>query len=239
MSIPVRRLTTSTALVAALSAASVILVPGVAHAATGVVVTHGATLTIRSAPTTSSSKLGQVPNGTAIDLICKATGATIKGSQGTTSVWNKISYAGKTGYVSAAYVRGGTAGSIPACDGGQPGYPTNPHSPQIGPNGGFTPSAWWLKGQIESRFPGSSCTTYRSSKPSSDHSTGNALDCWGKLTQRREIANWVAGGLTPLKAKYVIHEQKIFTASKPYWRLMEDRGDPTANHYDHVHISVR
>ena len=239
MSNSIRRLSVSAALATAVSAASMLLAPGVAHAASGVVATNGATLTIRSAPNQTSSAIGKIPNGTTLNLICKTTGANIRGSQGTISVWNKVTYAGKTGYVSAAYVRGGTAGSIPACGGGQPGYPTNPHSPQIGPNGGFTPSARWLKDQIESRFPGSRCTTYRSSKPNSDHRTGNALDCWGKLPQRRAIANWVAGGLTPLKAKYVIHEQKIFTASKPYWRPMEDRGNPTANHYDHVHISVR
>ncbi|MDO4783481.1 MAG: SH3 domain-containing protein [Propionibacteriaceae bacterium] len=239
MSIPVRKLTVSAALAIALSVAPVLLVPGVAHAATGVVATGGATLTIRSAPTTASSRLGKVPNGTAISLTCKTTGANIRGTQGTTNVWNKITYAGKTGYVSAAYVRGGTAGSIPACDSAQPGYPTNPHEPSIGPNGGYTPSAWWLKGEIEARFPGSTCNTYASSNPSSDHRTGNALDCWGELGQRRAIANWIAGGLAPLKAKYVIHEQKIFTAAKPYWRLMEDRGNPTANHYDHVHVSVR
>jgi hypothetical protein len=39
---------------------------------------------------------------------------------------------------------------------------------------------------------------------------------------------------------YVIYEQKIWQAGNPTseWKVMPDRGSATANHYDHVHVSV-
>jgi hypothetical protein len=39
----------------------------------------------------------------------------------------------------------------------------------------------------------------------------------------------------------VIYEQKVWMAgdSAGAWERMEDRGGATANHYDHVHVSVR
>ena len=38
---------------------------------------------------------------------------------------------------------------------------------------------------------------------------------------------------------HVIFEQKIWTPRNPTWRPMADRGGITANHYDHVHVSVK
>ena len=38
----------------------------------------------------------------------------------------------------------------------------------------------------------------------------------------------------------LIYRQSIWNAAYPDrgWRAMEDRGSSTANHYDHVHVSV-
>ena len=43
-----------------------------------------------------------------------------------------------------------------------------------------------------------------------------------------------------LGVTYVIYEQQIWLAGNPtsQWTTMEDRGSRTANHYDHVHVSV-
>lgn len=225
----------------ALAVGGLVATPGVAHAATGVVVTHNVDLLIRSRPTQSSAKIGSIPSGTKITLLCKIDGTQISGTQGVTSVWNKVSYGTKTGYISAAYVRGGTSSAVKRCpSNSDPSiYPVNPHNASWGSNGGYTPRSKWLKGQIESRFPGVTCNTYQTSDKRSDHRTGNAIDCWGTLGKRRAVATWVAGGLEPLKTNYVIHEQKIFSMTHPYWKQMEDRGSETANHFDHIHISLR
>jgi hypothetical protein len=38
--------------------------------------------------------------------------------------------------------------------------------------------------------------------------------------------------------KYIIWRQRIWYPSSGTWRGMADRGSATANHYDHVHVSV-
>jgi hypothetical protein len=55
-----------------------------------------------------------------------------------------------------------------------------------------------------------------------------------------EIAKWVRANAKELGVSEVIHAQKIWTVqrSSEGWRWMEDRGSATANHYDHVHVSV-
>ncbi|KAL3960651.1 hypothetical protein ACCO45_005768 [Purpureocillium lilacinum] len=60
----------------------------------------------------------------------------------------------------------------------------------------------------------------------------------------KEIAEWVMKNRAALKLKYVIWGQKIWSpttdgAEKSWdkWRTMEDRGDLTQNHWDHVHVS--
>ena len=49
-----------------------------------------------------------------------------------------------------------------------------------------------------------------------------------------------AGNAREPHMKYVIYQQKIWLAghATSQWRIMEDRGSRTGNHYDHVHVSV-
>ncbi|MBO2456326.1 lytic transglycosylase domain-containing protein [Actinomadura violacea] len=54
------------------------------------------------------------------------------------------------------------------------------------------------------------------------------------------IANWAKANASRLGIDYIIYRQHIWnpTRAREGWRLMPDRGGLTANHYDHVHISV-
>ncbi|GLX06793.1 lytic transglycosylase domain-containing protein [Microbispora sp. NBRC 16548] len=54
------------------------------------------------------------------------------------------------------------------------------------------------------------------------------------------IAAWAQGHARQLGIYYVIWKQHIWNPSRANegWRLMNDRGSITDNHYDHVHISV-
>jgi hypothetical protein len=58
-----------------------------------------------------------------------------------------------------------------------------------------------------------------------------------------EIAEWVMNNRAALNLKYVIWGQRIWNPSQDsvknwdQWRTMEDRGDLTQNHWDHVHVS--
>lgn len=55
----------------------------------------------------------------------------------------------------------------------------------------------------------------------------------------QQIANYAQANADRLGVKYVIWEQRIWDSRNPGagWKLMEDRGNPTQNHYDHVHVS--
>ncbi len=87
-----------------------------------------------------------------------------------------------------------------------------------------------------------------SSDYSSDHPNGRAVDVmipnWTDASNADhgwEIARYFAENASKFNISYIIYRQQIWNASYPTrgWRAMEDRGGATANHYDHVHISVR
>jgi hypothetical protein len=75
---------------------------------------------------------------------------------------------------------------------------------------------------------------------SGDHGAGLALDimCTGSLGDA--IAAYVRAHASELGVSEVIWSQHIWTVqrSSEGWRPMSDRGSTTANHYDHVHVSV-
>ncbi|KAK0725109.1 hypothetical protein B0H67DRAFT_569591 [Lasiosphaeris hirsuta] len=83
----------------------------------------------------------------------------------------------------------------------------------------------------------------------SDHCCGKAVDLMcsdagGTPTiSGREIAEWVMNHRSTLNLKYVIWGQRIWNPSVDSvlawtsWRSMDDRGDVTQNHWDHVHVS--
>lgn len=73
-----------------------------------------------------------------------------------------------------------------------------------------------------------------------DHGKGLALDVMVPVGSDLgdAVAAWAVENHEALSIKYVIWEQRIWnpSASKS-WRVMEDRGSITQNHYDHVHLS--
>ncbi|KAM7213791.1 D-alanyl-D-alanine carboxypeptidase [Rhypophila decipiens] len=89
-------------------------------------------------------------------------------------------------------------------------------------------------------------------------SSGNSDHCCGKATDMmcsdgggvptvsgKQIAEWVMNNRGALNLKYVIWGQRIWDARSDSvkgwdkWKKMEDRGDVTANHWDHVHVSYK
>ena len=55
-----------------------------------------------------------------------------------------------------------------------------------------------------------------------------------------EIARWVRAHARELGVSEVIYSRHIWTVQRGSegWRSLSDRGSPTANHEDHVHVSV-
>lgn len=56
-----------------------------------------------------------------------------------------------------------------------------------------------------------------------------------------KLAAWFTTNAKALGVDYVIYDQKIWTTDKSAqgWRAMENRGDDTQNHRDHIHVSFK
>lgn len=82
---------------------------------------------------------------------------------------------------------------------------------------------------------------------SGDHGKGLALDFMVPVSSELgdRIAAYAASHMAEKKIDYIIWKQRFYApyASKygpAYtWNMMEDRGNDTQNHYDHVHISFK
>jgi len=93
---------------------------------------------------------------------------------------------------------------------------------------------------ICNEFPNiSSYGGYRSGG-GSYHSSGRAIDAMISGEAGWEVARWVRDNASRLGVIEVIYAQKIWTVERASegWRSMSDRGSASANHYDHVHVSV-
>lgn len=129
------------------------------------------------------------------------------------------------------------------------GFPT----PSIPAVGACKASAVNGARAVVNAFPGKvreiGCVRACSCPGSSDHCCGLAIDymCSSAAGVRtdagRPMAEWMMNNRGSLKLKYVIWGQRIWNPSqdavKPWssWRVMEDRGSVTQNHWDHVHAS--
>ena len=81
----------------------------------------------------------------------------------------------------------------------------------------------------------------RAGDTGSEHATGHAIDIMiNSASEGQAIADWLKANYKKLGVSQLIWEQHIWTVqrSSEGWRAMEDRGSATANHYDHVHVTV-
>lgn len=108
---------------------------------------------------------------------------------------------------------------------------------------------------VESGLRASTITTYRAVcaafpglsygglRPGDDgeHGTGEALDIMVGLTTGDRVAAYLQENAGRLGVDNVIWRQRIWFVGDPFtqWKAMADRGSPTANHYDHVHVGTR
>lgn len=96
---------------------------------------------------------------------------------------------------------------------------------------------------ICSKFPGAA-DSYGGVRPDNvdyRHPAGLALDVMiSNSSSGWQIAEWAKANAGSYGISQVIYQQKIWTTqrSSEGWRSMSDRGSATANHMDHVHISI-
>ncbi|MFG1997799.1 coiled-coil domain-containing protein [Spirillospora sp. NPDC048911] len=123
-----------------------------------------------------------------------------------------------------------------------------PESPSSGMNG-VTPRMKKVHDILDTEFgPYPTIGCVRSTGDPQDHGTGHACDFMvttgGRMaggsaqTLGDRTAAYAIANASKLGVKYVIWRQRIYDMRSPGWNSMSDRGGVTANHYDHVHISV-
>jgi len=123
-----------------------------------------------------------------------------------------------------------------------------PQSPVTG--GSITPRMRQVKDAVDRRFgPFPAIGCYRP-EASGEHplgracdfmlSTGGIMPTAGNVQRGYQIAAWAQANASQLGIMYIIYRQRIWDirTGSSGWVPMADRGSITANHFDHVHISV-
>jgi hypothetical protein len=123
-----------------------------------------------------------------------------------------------------------------------------PQSPVTGDS--ITPRMRQVKDAVDRRFgPFPAIGCYRP-ETSGEHPLGRACDFMlntggvmptaGNVQRGYQIAAWAQANAAQLGIMYIIYRQRIWDIrmASSGWVRMADRGSITANHFDHVHISV-
>jgi hypothetical protein len=108
-----------------------------------------------------------------------------------------------------------------------------------GTESGLTPSAVRMFRAVCNAFP--ELSTYGGYDAHGEHSSGRAVDFMtSDPALGQAVADWARAHASELDLFDVLWSQQIWTPvrSSEGWRSMPDRGSATANHFDHVHISV-
>lgn len=187
-----------------------------------------ATLNIRAEANAGSERIGKVDRSNRVGV----TGATANG-------FHQVEFDGRNGWVSSEYLsktepaRESAAEAAPATPGG--GAACKVSLP------GLTSRTTSVHQALCANFP--AITSYGGVRPDSDveHPAGRAIDAMVSSTATGDaVANWARANAAKLGITEVIWNQRIWTTQRGSegWRAMGDRGSVTANHGDHVHISV-
>ncbi len=185
--------------------------------------------------TTTDLNVWTVPlTGVLLDVLKRGSKVSVTGK--VDGIWAEIVSNGKSRWVKAQYLSvtkpvekapGGV--SQAACKSGS------------SVESGLTQDAIRVHRAICNLFP--SITSYgglRSGDSGSEHSSGRALDIMVRGSLGQEVADYLRANYKKLGISELIWSQRIWTVQRGSegWRSMEDRGGDTANHYDHVHVSV-
>jgi len=83
-------------------------------------------------------------------------------------------------------------------------------------------------------------TSYGTWRGDGEHGQGRAIDIMVSGETGWDVANFLRENYSALGIEYIIYAQHIWSVERggEGWRGMSDRGSTTANHYDHVHVTV-
>lgn len=181
-------------------------------------------LNVWSGPGEQYTLLDVLPTGTKIPVTGQVDG-----------LFAEVSYEGASRWVTAAYLvdekpqpeQEATGVTDAACSAGST------------VESGLTSDAVLVHRSVCANFP--EVISYGGIGGDSEHSAGLALDIMiPSQASGDAIAEWVRANSAALGVSEVLWAQQIWTVqrSSEGWRYVEDRGSVTANHYDHVHVTV-
>ncbi len=103
---------------------------------------------------------------------------------------------------------------------------------------GVSPNIVKVHEAVCANFP--EITVYGTFRDDGEHAQGIAVDIMVSGDRGWQVAEFIRERYSELGVSYLIYSQQIWSVERSGegWRGMEDRGSTTANHYDHVHVSV-
>ena len=188
---------------------------------------------VRQGPGTDYSVLDTLGTAAAVSI----TEATFDG-------WRQVDLDGAPGWVKASYlVETKPAPSSSSSGGGSSsgGIDTLPCSRAAGAEDGLTSRTLDVLRAVCNAFPSIKGFGGARGGSGSYHNSGRAVDVMVSGDAGWAVAKWARANASSLGIIEVLYSQKIWTTQRSGegWRSFSDRGSDTANHYDHVHISVR
>ncbi|AWN60769.1 LysM peptidoglycan-binding domain-containing protein [Streptococcus sobrinus] len=138
------------------------------------------------------------------------------------------------------------AEQAPAAQEAEQGTATEQAAPQNSSvnTDGMSPSAANFANNVANQYGTTDIGGYRQGD-SGDHGSGNAVDVmtYDNTQLGQEVADYATSNMEANNISYVIYQQKFYAPTDNIygpaytWNEMPDRGDATANHMDHVHVS--
>lgn len=181
-------------------------------------------LNVRSGPSMDDEVLTVVARGTKVGVTGETDGS-----------WVQIIYDDTVSWVSGDYL---SEDEPPPEQSGGLSYAECAHGSEV--ESGLTPDAIRVHRAVCAEFP--QVTSYGGWRSGGgDHGAGRAIDIMVSSSSLGDaIAAFAREHYQELGVSQVIWRQRIWTVERASegWRWMEDRGSATANHYDHVHVSV-
>ena len=100
------------------------------------------------------------------------------------------------------------------------------------------PSLYKVHDAVCANWP--AITAYGTWRGDGEHGEGRAIDIMTTGATGWAVANFLRANYSALGIEYIIFAQHIWSVERSGegWRGMSDRGSTTANHYDHVHVTV-
>lgn len=192
-------------------------------------------LKVRASASVDADVRATIPRGARIGV----TGATAK-------TFAQVVIDGKTAWLTKVYLsitrpapakKASSSSSSPAKRSG--GFSTAPCATGSAMESGLTANAIRLHRSACAVFP--SVRRFGGLGPTGEHAAGRAVDIMVSGDSLGDaISEWARRNAGALHISEVIWSQHIWTVqrSSEGWRSMSDRGSATANHYDHVHVTL-